>query len=397
MEYCTTELDRLTIFERQATAYYQASDWTHVAVATGLAREIKAKLFPELNPHDDLELIQRRARWKTTHADGLLLDSLKCVNAQEASVIHRLEAGVLALILLTNSGDGIKAREIFNVMTLLSADISGAAEQILEAKMIFHTTWGSLDEGVEAALALVELERTRHDVGALARALTNASVTLRVAGRFDQASEHLHQSLTLADRHRILLSKTQPLRLLAYMAIEQGRIDDARSWIEALTLAKNEDDDRLVKLDIATINARIALAEGQYDEAVALVEADLISMRSAPVSNRREYWYALRVATELATTGRASADTLANLEHEYSQMRTTMFQAFPSYALYAGLVSIGETRKAKTLLDEYLTKDRREPWPAPQHILDSLMPLVGQQKKRAAECGPLLAKIVRSS
>jgi hypothetical protein len=111
-------------------------------------------------------------------------------------------------------------------------------------------------------------------------------------------------------------------------------------------------------------------------------------MRFDPVPNRREYWYALRVATELATTGEAKADSLAELEHEHALLRKTMFQAFQSYALYAGLVSVGETRKAKLLLDEYLTKDRREPWPAPQHILDSLMALVHEgPKKKAASCG----------
>jgi hypothetical protein len=213
--------------------------------------------------------------------------------------------------------------------------------------------------------------------------LTNASVTLRVAGRFDEAHEYLHQAIALADRHRIFLSKTQALCMLGYMAIEQGRIEDARSWVGALESSMHDEDDGSTKLDVATINARIALVDGRYDEAVALVENDLHQMRFAPVPNRREYWYALRVATELATGGEAKAESLARLEDEHALLRKTMFQAFQTYTLYAGLVSVGQTRKAKCLLDEYLTKDRREPWPASEHILDALMRLTrnGANKK----------------
>src|SRR4029078_11835521 len=68
-EYCATDLDRLTIIEGQATAYYRCSNWDRVIDLARQARAMKARLFPERSKHDELELMLRRAEWQNQDWD----------------------------------------------------------------------------------------------------------------------------------------------------------------------------------------------------------------------------------------------------------------------------------------------------------------------------------------
>jgi DNA-binding SARP family transcriptional activator len=378
-EFCTTEGDRLSILVGKARAHFQASDWTQVRDTVQEAQALKLKLIPEADPHDELELMILRAKWQLMDFGTLVSDSLECLRSN-SSPAHRLEAGVQALKSLALSDDEELATEAFHIMSAIAETESEPSGLSIQAKMMFHTSWGALEEAVNAAIALVACERRGRDIGAFASALCNAAITFRVAGRFDDASDYLHEALSIADRHRIHLSKVIPLRMLGHMSIEQGRFDEARMWLHALKSNEADPAVKIVRLDIGTIAARIALAEGSYGFASSLVENELASMRVDPFPNRRVYWCALRVASELANRGVATRESVSELEHEHIATRRLVFQAFPSFTLYGGLVSIGQQRKAKALLDSYLTSCRREPWPAPSHILDLTMRFIAQKK-----------------
>jgi tetratricopeptide (TPR) repeat protein len=383
IEYCATDADLLTVLEGQATAHYRSSNWVQVVSLVGQARTIKDRLFPDLGNHDDLELMLRRAEWQTMNWDHILTHSLDCLAADGASPAHRLEAGVMALMLLSLHGDRTTGTAAFERMEKLGESADVGPDLMLQARMIFNTSWGSLNDAVDAATSLVMEQKKKRDIGALFRSLCNAGITLRVAGRFDDANRYFHEALTLAESHRIYLSKSQALPMLAHMAIEQGRLDDARLWLDALRGCPAPIGDRMITTEIGAIQARLSLVDGRFSEARDLVEKDLIHMRVDQLPHRRTYWSALKVAVELATDGIASREALDELEREHLQTRGNIFQAFASFALYVGLVSEGRTRRAKKLLDEYLTIHRREPWPAPTHLLDSLTTLLAKKPKAA--------------
>jgi tetratricopeptide (TPR) repeat protein len=383
IDYCGTDADLLTVLEGQATAYYRGSNWVQVVSLVGQARTIKDRLFPDLGNHDELELMLRRAEWQTMNWDHILTHSLKCLSADEATAAHRLEAGVMALMLLSLHGDRATGTDTFERMRKLDESADVGPELMLQARMIFNTSWGSLNDAVDAATALVSEQKKKRDIGALFRSLCNAGITLRVAGSFDDASEYFHEALSLAERHRIYLSKSQALPMLAHLSIEQGRLDEARAWLDALRECPAPAGDRMIRTEIGAIQARLSLAAGHFLDARQLVENDLIHMRVDQLPHRRTYWSALKVAVELATDGVASRDALDELEREHLQTRGNIFQAFASYALYVGLLSKGKTRRAKKLLDEYLTIYRREPWPPPTHLLDSLATLLSEKPKAA--------------
>lgn len=381
LDYCCTDAERLTVIEGQVTARYRSSDWLQVVRLAAKAREIKSQLFPNVGPHDDLELMVRRAEWQTRNWGGILKASLECLKASDASIPHRLEAGVMALMLLSGEDKDL-GRATFEIVRRLCNSPEAPRDLTLQASMIFNSAWGSHNEAVAAAIALVAEQKIKNDIGELFRALCNAGITLRVAGQFDQAADYFHQALALADQHRIHLSKSRAIPMLAYMAIEQGDFDAAHTWLEALRSILKSADDAMLRMDIGSIDARLALIDGRLNEVGRLVEVDLIDMRTDELPQRRVFWKALRVAAQLATNGKATSDSISDLEAEHLGTRGNVFQAFASFALYVGLMSIGEGGRAKMLLDEYLTEYRREPWPPPKHLLDSLLLLIEQKRPR---------------
>jgi DNA-binding SARP family transcriptional activator/tetratricopeptide (TPR) repeat protein len=386
LDYCRTDAERLTVLEGQLTARYRSSDWSHVLQLGAKAREIRARLFPEVSSHDPMELMVRRAEWQTMEWNHILHGSLECLAATEATVSHRLEAGIMALMLMSPTENKEEGTATYSLIQNLGESPDAPRDLRLQASMIFNSSWGSHVEAATAAIELVAEHRSKNDIGELFRALCNAGVTLRVAGQFDQAADYFHQALRLADQHRIQLSKSRAIPMLANMAIEQGHVEEARNWLEALRHKVNTIDDPLVKMDIITIDARLALIDGRWNDVSRMVEVDLIDMSTDQIPHRRAYWKALRVAGQLASAGQASVEAVTDLENEHLRTRGNVFQAFASFTLYTGLISVGERRKAKVLLDEYLTTYRREPWPPPEHLLDSLLAL--RERKRPRQPRP---------
>ena len=287
-EYCATDGELLSVLEGQATACYQSSQWVRVMDIVATARAIKDRLFPEKGYHDDLEIMLRRAEWQTMNWDHILSHSLECLGSHEATTSHRIEAGVMALKLLTLRGDAATGSLVFTQIRQLAEESPDVGVELtLQAKMIFNTWWGSVDEAVASAIQLVSEQRRQGNTAALFRSLCNAGITLRVAGRFESAAKHVNEAIALADRHRMHLSKTQALPMLAHMSIEQGQIPEARNCLDALRKIPMIDGDRMTMVEICTIDARLALLDGRYEVARRLVENDLAYMRSNQLPHRR--------------------------------------------------------------------------------------------------------------
>jgi DNA-binding SARP family transcriptional activator/tetratricopeptide (TPR) repeat protein len=373
-QFCTKDSDLLEVLEGLVIAYHQSSDWARVMTLVAEARTVKNRIAPEAGTHDDLELMLRRAEWQTMDWEHILAHSLMCLSAEEASVAHRLEAGVMSLMLLSLRGDEERGRATFNLMNALSNGVTTSnPEFMLQARMIFGTAWGALDDAVQAAGQLIAEQRKKKDVGAVFRSLCNAAITLRVAGRFAEAVDSLNEAIDLSDRHRTHLSKTIALPLLAHLAIERGLIDDARKSLAALQDCAPASGDRMRDVEIAAIQARLHLFDGDYQSAKRIIEVDLSHMRTDHLPHKRAYWNALYVATQLGYGGIPTDESLVQLEAEHMLTRGNIFQAFACFVLYAGLIRCGQETKANRILKEYLDVYRREPWPAPMHLLHTLL------------------------
>ena len=388
-EYCGSDADMLSVLQGQATAYYRSSDWKNVIGSIANVRSLRNRIGVELSDHDELELMELRAEWQTLNWNKILCRSLICLDAPHASAVHRVEAGAMALMMLSFQGDAAAAEEVFGKILETASDPTVHRAAVLQAMMVFHTNWGQLDEAVCAAFDLVEQNRAREDIGFLFRSLCNAAVTFRAAGRFDDASDHLREALDLAERHHLYLSKSRALPMLANMSLELGNIDDAKHWLLQLKQSTIATEDKLGHAEISAIGARIALLEGRYREAELLVDRDLAHMRDDQVPHRRAYVAALRVAVEMANDGKASVTSVGELEAAYLLSRKNLFQAFVTYALYVGLLSIGSGTRGEELLNEYIAHYRRESWPSPEHLLNSMLSLLRTDAKEVPSAARL--------
>jgi tetratricopeptide (TPR) repeat protein len=375
LKYTTTDADALAILEGQATAFFQSSRWHSVIETVSHARELKRRLHPTKTGYDELELMLLRAEWQSLNWNDILERSLRFLGADDALPSHRIEAGSMALMMLSFRVNGVTPNEVFRKIAELGVMPDVDRDTLVQATMVFHTNWGAFDEAVAAAFSLVNQHKARNDIGGLFRSLCNASVTFRAAGMFDDAANHLLEALAIAERHHLHLSKSRAIPMLANMSLETGRLDDARKWHKQLEGIPIAPGDTLGHAEVSAIGARIALLDGRCDHALTLVQRDLQSLQNDQVPHRRAYRAALLVAAELGTKGRASRVSLKELEDAHLLSRGNLFQAFASYALFVGLQRAGEKKRASELLNEYLDSYRREPWASPQHILESLQQL----------------------
>jgi predicted ATPase/DNA-binding SARP family transcriptional activator len=382
--FCSTNEDTALILEGQAHAYYRSGDWGGVIRAAGRARKLRLLVKPGVEPHDDLELMALRAEWRSMSYPRILERALKCANDSSATARHRVEAAVMALMLIGRTGDSDGMGRLYQQVEELGTYPDVDVAMRLQATAIYHTTVGSLETAVAAARSLVEERRRTGNVGDLVRSLNNAAVTLRTAGLLDEAERALIEALGVVEKHKIDQSVFEILAMLTHTALERGRSHEARRWSELLRNAPISRGDKYRPNELAVIQTRIVLLGPTPSDATRLLPRTWASLRKEQFAYDRTYHGALFVATELAD-GRIPSDALLNLlEEAHLEARGLFYQAYPTFALCVGLRAAGQGERGAKLLSEYLTTFRREPYPpAPQLLVDleRLLPLT--RKKRS--------------
>lgn len=372
LAYCSTLEERLEILIGQAHAYYRSSSWEQVSDVVRQARRIMLEVDPNHDLHDELELMALRAEWRRLRLDHTVEKALACLHEPSATPQHRVEAGSLALMLLDQSCEQDAMPNVYELIDRLSQHKGVTTAARLEAAVVYHTVCGDLDTALQAARALVAEERNSDNTGNLFRSLCNAAVPLRTAGLFDEAESALLEALSVAKEHKTDLALPLALHLLASMALERGRTDDATRWYESLKCRPGKRHDKYHIIEIRALGARLALLQDRPAVARRLAPSKMSVIRHEPLVFRRTYQAALYVAIEIADGRIPSNSSLRILEDAHLQSRRSTHQAFAAYTLYVGLKAAGHSRHGKRLLTEYLNRYRREPWPAPEHLLITL-------------------------
>jgi DNA-binding SARP family transcriptional activator len=372
LTFCSNEQERLAILELEVSSSYAASDWDTVGKLVPIVHELKRRASPPQSTHDDCELMYLRAEWRKLRWDVSLDRALRCVAAEEATVSHRVQAGYSALILLHSICDQSRMHATFNYLRELVSRSEVSRVSWLEVMMVYHTSCGDLTAGVDAAEELIARRRKSGNVGETLRALCNASITFRVAGRLNDAEQVLREAAAIAVEHHIHPALHRVLPALANLAFERDRLGDAEDCLEEMRRHPFPESDEYTALEIRAIAVRIALLRGRPEEAERLLPKDASSLRSEYVIQRRAHVAALVVATQLAISGKAREEFLEILIEAHLRVRNNPHQAFEAYVTFRALQAAGESARAEQLLSEYLRTHRREAWPPPQHIADSI-------------------------
>ncbi len=372
LAYCSTAEERLEMLQGQAHAHYRCGAWESVSDVVRKARIVQLDIDPSSDLHDDLELMDLRAEWRDFRWGRTLKKVLVCLNHDAATAAHRVEAGSMALMLLDQTCEYEAMPRIYELVESLSDCFGVLPASRLQATVVYHTACGDLSVAAEAARALIAEQRKNGNVGDLVRSLANAAITFRTTGLFDEAESVLREALGVAEQHKIDLAFSRVLPLLANLALERGHMDEAVRCFELLQAHPSTPHDRYSAALIAGIGVRIALLQNRPEEARRLLPQKISASTIDVRGRHRTYEIALIVATELAS-GRVPSRTLLNhLEASHLRSRKSSHQAFAAYVLHVGLSVAGQRGRAKQLLAEYLTTFRREPWPAPDHLLTAL-------------------------
>lgn len=277
------------------------------------------------------------------------------------------------MMLLGFQGDASAVTEVFRRVDALARDFDVDAALRLQASMVFHTGFGVLNEGVKAAQDLIVEQRARGNVADLFRAHCNAAVTFRIAGLFERAEESLLEALQLADKYNLDHSALRAVPMLANMALELGKTTEAQFWYDRLRRIPIHPTNTFGRLELGGIGARLALLDGNPEEALRRWEMTRVDAQSDPVFHRRAYNCALQVAIDLALYGRATRETLNCLVEAYERSKTGLHQAYSAAVVYAAFIREGETQRAERHLRDYVRYYRRESWPLPSHLVEYLI------------------------
>jgi DNA-binding SARP family transcriptional activator len=372
LSFCTKDDERVKVLPGLAHAHYRSSAWQKVGEVVGELNRLRSRLGEHFSAHDEFELMNLRADWRNLRWDKTRDQALLCLQTSEAEPTHRVEAGVMALMLLDICCDHDAMDDVFSRITSIAAESDVKPSLLLQARMVYHTARGNLQDGMTAAANLLEEERRSGNVGDLIRALCNHGQVARVAGMFGVAKVSLMEALRIARQNGISPSIGRSVPILASMALELGWHEEAREWHELLRHEIAKLDDRYLALDVQGLGVRLALIDGDAKRAAKLLSRPLIDWKNDPVPFRRTYQAALEVATQLACSGRAEVTALEILREAHMLSRIGYHQAFAAYALSTGLKSVGRPEEGAKILREYLESYRPEPWPAPQHLLERL-------------------------
>ena len=366
--YCNAVEERLSVLEDLARAHYRANAWSQVREAIAKTHRIRRRLRPRASEHDEFELMDIRANWLTAPSRLPLDRAAKCLHAADASPDHRVQAGVLTLMMLDLTCQQDEMPATYDLIEQLATDPSVKETDRLEAAMVYHTLWGSLDSALEATRTLIAKERQGGNCGDLCRRLCNAATVFRTAGQFDHAIELLLETEALATHHRLVSGKGDALPMLAHLALERGKNEEAYGWYRELLNLDPRDQRATVRLDLAAIGARLAVLENKPALARRRFSTKLTQLLREPLGQRRAYGLAVHVAIDLAA-GRLSQSALKALETTHIASRRNLHQTFAATVLYRALRQDGRKERAQQLFDEYVTQYRREKWPIPRHFL----------------------------
>jgi DNA-binding SARP family transcriptional activator len=372
LAFCSTDDERRDVLASQTAAFYRMSAWPSVIETAAHVRGLQHRLTPHSSEHDDIELMLLRAQWQTLEWDHVLERALVCLNAEDASTPHRAEAGVMALMLAGFRNDVDTSVKVFRMIERLVASGEVPEATRLQARMVFHTNFGELQEGLASARRLVDEQAMRDDIGELFRANCNAATVCRIVGLFDEAEKRFGSALEIAESHGLVGAEQRVIPHLANMSLEIGKIDQARALYRRLSEMPVSSGNRFSLIERQAIGVRLALYDGCGKYAKKMLPVSLEEISTDPFYVRRTYNLALHAAVQLATKGRVTVEVTERLEESFLRTRQGAHQAYAAFVLYVSLKQNGEGERAEHHLRSYGENFRREPWPAPIHLLRTL-------------------------
>jgi hypothetical protein len=362
LEFCRTPEESLPCRRLRIDALQATGKWSLIQSEIAESDAISRAIDSRYDSHNDLELLSIESVWRTQPGFAKSMHAtLKCGREVRASVEHRIKALSQCAILADNLCNDDALEMSYRLLLNLCGEDARFRSARVSTSIVYNTSIGDLDAAIIDSGAIISIERERVSVAPLGRALRFASNPLRIVGDFSQAIELVTESLRLSERYRLSEDAAFCCNILATMAMDTARVDEARSWTERTIEWASNVDTEYWRLSTRTLRARLALAIDDPETALAEMGTSIEAFSADPMV--RQGLICLSVVAAAFRQLRRAEDlnrALAGMKVLFPRIirRGRLDAIVEEYV--RGLLFADKSHEAQQFLDKYLTTERRD-------------------------------------
>jgi hypothetical protein len=360
LAYCNSPEDRLTLLPHFATALQLNGQWARSKEILQTCITLSTP-SPNIRSHNQFEVMLFQARHRSNlDFVTLITDIMPCVESEEASPAHRVAAAVIALKVASDVGPATKLDAIYAKVQpfLAREDIDFVTR--FEVELIYQTMRGDKEIPLADMDKFVETARLSYGEIGYSHALVAVASACRIGGRDRECLAFLDCALQHAEKQR--LRTRIPAIILAQIRLHI-LADDFLAAREAISRGRQyaiPADDQVTRPEWQYYEARVALEDSPLEEAEAAADAIKIVPATNAVS-RRAGCCAVVLCLRLKQGAKPEIvrPLVAELADWHLITRDVGCQDFEAHSLFLGRCALGEKRKARQALDEYVSHFRR--------------------------------------
>lgn len=342
-------------------------DWTLALAAIDQIDDLVRNNNLIVERHSDLELVRLEARLSGAYEAREVMDRTRACSADMwVSASHRAKAIRLGARAAANLLDDVALSYYATAAESLDLDDPLVRTHAWATGLIFHTDLGNLKYAMELASNIVALERTSGTRQTLLTALRNATIPLRVLGRFVDARAHALEAYEVATNAGLTSDAAAASEILATIFFEWGELQEAESWLERSEPWVNRVVSSHARSQVNITSAMIALERGDPDIAISAASILPDTAVGSAILRRRLHYYAIALRASIRLGDRAAAQRLLYPLADALKASVRFRRLDYIYAsCVLGFAAVGESQLAA---DHLALLDGRGTAPSPQHV-----------------------------
>jgi len=371
--FASTSDRQLEVFRRIIQAYRIAADRPALVEAIRRFRSFEDSIAPHSH-HDDIEVLELEAL-KTTEVDldPVLARAVGCVQDHSLPAAHRVKMAVVAVKVATSVA-GLETMEmVYREVEPLFPEPTVDVRSRLQIQVIYHTMCGDLRRGLDFAKERLAFERVQGLTIPLLNAMSDLAFVLRRTGPVDEMLAVFREAYATAIEHKDYAMARDCAEKLGSV-LEDEDLPGAKEWMDRSLENGKFSEEIHASFSFNADSARIALRENRLDDARWILDNGfdwtwLIS---------RQMWLAVANGLRIRLLIAEQADVTDLLPHvdelrrQYSVWAGLGRQDYELAGLVRGLIYTGHDAEARTYLEDFVLKTRRDLTP-PSAELESLI------------------------
>jgi hypothetical protein len=350
---------RLRVSTEYAHALRAAEQWTDLA-------DTLEELMPTIDRIENAELASGlrlellEARWNAGRISASIVDDLidEC-STGSAHASDKLRAAAAAITISDNlccTGTAPRVEQFAralvhqNANDLLSKDY----------ELVYHCSHGDLDTAVEVAASLVAAMREEGNEPLLCRYLMRAAHVFEVGDRVDESLTFAREAFAIAERFALCNSACHAARRLGWAYLDRLATEEVSLWTQKGEHWAKRTQHPASIADLSMLRAEVALAGGCVADAESLFE---MSQRLwGPLKHPRAeaHALALRVALSVEKGSGVNATDASEAWRLFHLLANKPMLDLVIGRFVLGFAASGRRDDSRTMLEDYLTKFRRE-------------------------------------